>query len=113
MGAIDTAIIDQEFVQILFDTMSEQLPWDDGVIDAVVEDLEPLQYDADAGTLVERKNVLIRASDLNQVPRVHDQIRLSTDPGMADGGRYWTVSSAVEDHGMVQITFQANEGLGR
>jgi hypothetical protein len=59
MGAIDTAIQDQEFVQILFDTMSEQLPWDDGVIDAVVEDLEPIQYDADTGTLVERKIVLV------------------------------------------------------
>jgi hypothetical protein len=113
MGAIDTAIIDQEFVQILFDTMSEQLPWDDGMIDAVVEELEPIQYDVDSGTLVERKRVLVRASDLHQVPRVHDQIRLSTDPDMADGGRYWTVHSVVPDHGMYQITFQANEGLGR
>jgi len=112
MGAIDTAIMDQEFVQILFDTMAEQLPWDDGLIDAVVEELEPIQYDADTGTLVERKSVLVRSSDLHQVPRVHDQIKLSADPGMADGGRYWTVSSVVPDHGMYQITFQANEGLG-
>jgi hypothetical protein len=113
MSAIDTAIQDQEFVQILFDTMSEQLPWDDGLIDAVVEELEPIQYDVDTGTLVERKNVLVRASDLHQVPRVHDQVKLSADPGMVDCGRYWTVSSVVPDHGMYQITFQANEGLGR
>jgi hypothetical protein len=113
MGAIDTAIQEQEFIEILFDTMAEPLPWDDGLIDAVIEQLEPIQYDADTGTLVERKNVLVRETDLHQVPRVHDQIKLSTDPGMADGGRYWTVHSVVLDHGMYQITFQANEGLGR
>ncbi len=103
MSAFDDAM--QDAVPIFFDTLGEDIDWDDARLQAIVEDIEDNTFGVDTGAAVERKKVVIKAADIYQVPESGNEILLRFDPFKADGGDYWTVESVISSSGMHDVTF--------
>ncbi len=103
MSAFEDAM--QDAVPIFFDTLGEEMDWDDARIQAIVEDIEDKAFGMDTGAAVERKKVVIKSADIHQIPEPGNEILLRFDPFKADGGDYWTVENVISSSGMHDVTF--------
>jgi hypothetical protein len=75
---------------------ADEIIWDGEPITAVVEDVEAKDGIIESG--LEQKSVRVKKADIHVRLQHGDQVLLTLDPGIVDGGEVWDIDR-VKDHG--------------